>query len=188
MAHQFTTSYLADSLATFRGIKAMGERAMAQVTDDQLQAALDPESNSIAVIVKHLAGNMHSRWTDFLISDGEKPDRNRDAEFEAPPSTRATLMELWEWGWRLVFTALEPLTDADLGRTVYIRNEPHSVTQAINRQVAHLRLPRRADRLSGQTPGVVEVDVVDHPAREVGGGQREDGEQVHHNEMNHTIN
>ncbi|HEV2423634.1 MAG TPA: DUF1572 domain-containing protein [Terriglobia bacterium] len=137
MAHQFTTSYLADSLATFRGIKAMGERAMAQVTDDQLQAALDPESNSIAVIVKHLAGNMHSRWTDFLISDGEKPDRNRDAEFEAPPSTRATLMELWEWGWRLVFTALEPLTDADLGRTVYIRNEPHSVTQAINRQVAH---------------------------------------------------
>jgi hypothetical protein len=137
MPHEFTTSYLADSLTQFRAFKAMGERAMAQVTDDQLQVALDPESNSIAVIVKHMAGNMRSRWTDFLTSDGEKPDRNRDTEFEAPPATRAALMELWESGWRLVFSALEPLTDADLGRTVYIRNEPHSVMQAINRQVAH---------------------------------------------------
>jgi len=137
MAHQFTTSYLADSRAQFRSFKAMGERAMAQVTDDQLQVALDPESNSIAVIVKHLAGNMRSRWTDFLTSDGEKPDRNRDTEFEAPPATRAALMELWESGWRSVFSALEPLTDADLSRTVYIRNEPHSVMQAINRQIAH---------------------------------------------------
>jgi hypothetical protein len=137
MVHQFTTSYLADSLERFRGFKTMGERAMAQVSDDQLQVALDPESNSIAVIVKHLAGNMRSRWTDFLAADGEKPDRNRDSEFEAPPATRAALMELWESGWRAVFDALEPLTDADLVRTVYIRNEPHSVTQAINRQVAH---------------------------------------------------
>ncbi len=137
MAHEFTTSYLADSLSIFRMYKAMGERALAQVTDDQLQVALDPESNSIAVIVKHLAGNMRSRWTDFLTSDGEKPDRNRDTEFEAPPATRAALMEMWESGWRVVFSALEPLTDADLGRTVCIRNEPHSVMQAINRQVAH---------------------------------------------------
>ena len=137
MPHEFTTSYLADSLASFRSFKTMGERAMAQVTDDQLQIALDPESNSIAVIMKHLAGNMRSRWTDFLSSDGEKPDRKRDGEFEAPPATRAGLMDLWESGWQCVFAALEPLTEADLGRTVYIRNEPHSVMQAINRQVAH---------------------------------------------------
>ncbi|MFB3923081.1 MAG: DUF1572 domain-containing protein [Terriglobia bacterium] len=137
MAHEFSTSYLADSLGVFRAYKSLGERAMAQVTDEQLQVALDPESNSIALIVKHLAGNMRSRWTDFLTSDGEKPDRQRDTEFEAPPSTRAALMEMWEAGWRSVFDALEPLTDADLTRTVTIRNEPHSVMQAINRQVAH---------------------------------------------------
>jgi len=137
MAHQFTTSYLSDSLGVFRMFKAMGERAMVQVTDEQLQLALDPESNSIAVIVKHMAGNMRSRWTDFLITDGEKPDRNRDTEFEAPPSTRAEVMEMWETGWRCLFAALEPLTDADLERTVFIRTEPHSVMQAINRQVAH---------------------------------------------------
>ena len=110
---------------------------MAQVTDAQLVQALDSESNSIALIVKHMAGNMRSRWTDFLTTDGEKPDRNRDSEFEAPPATRAALMELWESGWRYVFAALEPLTDADLTRTVYIRAEAHSVMQAINRQVAH---------------------------------------------------
>ncbi|HZU09896.1 MAG TPA: DUF1572 family protein, partial [Pseudacidobacterium sp.] len=83
------------------------------------------------------AGNMRSRWTDFLTTDGEKPDRNRDTEFEAPPATRAELMALWDDGWKRVFTALEPLTDADLGRTVTIRGEAHSVMQAINRQVAH---------------------------------------------------
>lgn len=110
---------------------------MAQVTDAQLQTALDSESNSIAVIVKHLAGNMRSRWTDFLTTDGEKPDRNRDSEFEAPPATRAALMELWESGWRSLFAALEPLTEADLGRTILIRTEPHSVMQAINRQMGH---------------------------------------------------
>jgi hypothetical protein len=137
MAHQFTTFYVADSLAVFRTYKSMAERAMAQVTDDQLQVALDAESNSIAVIVKHIAGNMRSRWTDFLTSDGEKPDRNRDSEFEAPPDTRAALMEVWESGWRVLFAALEPLSESDLSRTVYIRTEPHSVMQAINRQMAH---------------------------------------------------
>jgi len=84
-----------------------------------------------------MAGNMRSRWTNFLTADGEKPDRNRDTEFEDPPATRAELMELWERGWRLVFGALEPLSDADLARTITIRTEPHSVMQAINRQVAH---------------------------------------------------
>jgi hypothetical protein len=137
MAHQFTASYVEDSLTLFRQCKSLGERAMAQVTDDQLTQTLDPESNSIAVIVKHLAGNMRSRWTDFLASDGEKPHRNRDSEFEAPPSTRAALIETWESGWRCVFAALEMLTETDLARTVYIRAEPHSVMQAINRQMAH---------------------------------------------------
>jgi hypothetical protein len=113
---------------------------MGQLSDEQLQLAIDPESNSIAVIVKHLAGNMRSRWTDFLTTDGEKPDRNRDCEFDAPPATRVALMQLWEAAWQLVFTALEPLSDSDLGRTVLIRNEPHSVMQAINRQVAHYAL------------------------------------------------
>ncbi len=137
MAHQFTTSYIEESQTIFRQIKSLAERAMAQVSDDQLTQTLDAESNSIAVIVKHLAGNMRSRWTDFLTTDGEKPDRNRDSEFEAPPFTRAALMETWESGWSCVFAALEPLMETDLKRTVYIRAEPHSVMQAINRQIAH---------------------------------------------------
>ena len=137
MAHQFTTSYVKDSIDLFRYYKNLAERAMAQCPDEALFTTLDAESNSIAIIVKHISGNMRSRWSDFLISDGEKPDRNRDTEFEEPPKTRAELMELWERGWKYVFDALQPLTDADLGRTVTIRNEPHSVMQAINRQVAH---------------------------------------------------
>jgi hypothetical protein len=137
MPVRFTTSYLDDSLETFRAYKRLAERAMDQLTDDQLFAALDEEMNSIAIIVKHMAGNMRSRWTDFLTSDGEKPDRDRDSEFEQAPATREDLMKVWESGWQHVFAALEPLTDADLGRTVTIRGEAHSVMQAINRQVAH---------------------------------------------------
>jgi len=137
MPHQFTTSYLKDSLDLFRYYKKLGERAMEQCPDEGLFATLDPESNSIATIAKHMAGNMRSRWVDFLTSDGEKPDRNRDTEFETPPRTRAELMTAWESGWSHVFTALEPLTEADMTRTVMIRTEPHSVMQAISRQVAH---------------------------------------------------
>jgi hypothetical protein len=137
MALKFTTSYLEDSLEVFRACKKQAERAMEQVTDEQLFAALDPEANSIAIIVKHMAGNMRSRWTEFLNTDGEKPDRNRDTEFEAPPATREALMQLWEQGWGHVFTALQPLSDADLGRKVMIRGEAHSVMQAINRQIGH---------------------------------------------------
>src|SRR5579883_2357452 len=137
MPHQFTTSYLEDSLAMFRQYKQQAERAMAQVSDGQLFAVLDGEANSIALIVKHMAGNMRSRWTDFLTTDGEKPDRNRDSEFEEPATTRAQLMEQWNAGWKRVFDALEPLADADLTRTVFIRGEAHSVMQAINRQIAH---------------------------------------------------
>lgn len=137
MTHEFTTSYLHDSLEVFHLYKRLAERALEQIPDEALFVTLDPESNSIAIIVKHMAGNMRSRWTDFLTTDGEKPNRNRDSEFEAPPATRAELMVTWEAGWRRVFEALEPLGDADLARTVLIRAEPHSVMQAINRQIAH---------------------------------------------------
>jgi hypothetical protein len=137
MALKFTTSYIEDSLAVFRQYKQLGDKAIAQVTDEQLFASLDEESNSIAIIVKHLTGNMRSRWTDFLTSDGEKPTRNRDSEFVDPPKTREALVQGWEQGWVCVFSAIEPLTDADLSRTITIRGEEHSVMQAINRQVAH---------------------------------------------------
>jgi Protein of unknown function (DUF1572) len=137
MALKFTTSYIEDSLTLFRQCKKIADGAMAQVTDEQLYVALDGEMNSIAVIAKHMAGNMRSRWTDFLTSDGEKPDRDRDAEFLDPPDGREALMNLWEHGWSCLFHALESLTDADLTRTVTIRGEAHSVMQAINRQVAH---------------------------------------------------
>ena len=137
MAHHFTALYLEDALNILRQTKRMAEKAIEQVNDDELTRTVDPESNSIALIVKHMTGNMRSRWTDFLGSDGEKPDRDRDTEFEAPPATRAAMMATWEAGWKCLFTALEPLTDSDLVRTVYIRAEPHSVMQAINRQLAH---------------------------------------------------
>jgi len=137
MALVFTTLYVEDAKAIFHQYKRLAEGAMAQVSDEQLCATFDPEMNSIAVIVKHMAGNMRSRWTDFLTTDGEKPSRNRDSEFEEPPATRTELMALWDDGWRCLFTALEGLTDADLVRTITIRGEAHSVMQAINRQVAH---------------------------------------------------
>lgn len=137
MALKFTTSYIEDALAVFHQYKQLGERAMQQVNDEQLFALLDDESNSIAIIVKHMTGNMRSRWTDFLTTDGEKPTRNRDSEFVDPPATREALLRDWEEGWGLVFRAIEPLTDSDLTRTITIRGEAHSVMQAINRQLAH---------------------------------------------------
>jgi len=137
MALQFTTSYIEDSRSLFAHYKKLAEGAMAQVTDEQLFVILDEEMNSIALIVKHMAGNMRSRWTDFLTSDGEKSDRNRDSEFVDPPQSRAALMEIWEDGWARLFSAIGPLSDADMSRTVTIRGEAHSVMQAINRQLAH---------------------------------------------------
>lgn len=137
MPLKFTTSYIEDSLTLLRYYKTLAERAMEQVTDEQLFAMLDEESNSIGIVVKHMAGNMRSRWTDFLTTDGEKPDRDRDTEFVDPPATRKALLDVWEDGWTRVFRALEPLSDADLGRVVTIRGEAHSVMQAVNRQVAH---------------------------------------------------
>jgi len=121
----------------FRYYKKLAERALAQCPEEGLRGALDGESNCIATIVKHMAGNMRSRWRDFLTTDGEKPDRNRDTEFEEPPKTRAELMAMWESGWKYMFDALEGLQEADLTRTVTIRTEPHSVMQAINRQMGH---------------------------------------------------
>jgi uncharacterized damage-inducible protein DinB len=137
MALKLTTNYLEDSLTLFRYYKKLGEDAIAQVSDEELTTLIDSESNSIAQIVKHMAGNMRSRWRDFLTTDGEKPDRNRDSEFVEPPATREALRAVWEAGWDEVVRALGPLTEADLSRTVLIRNEPHSVMQAINRQIAH---------------------------------------------------
>ena len=137
MALKFSTSYLEDSISLFRYYKRLAEGAMAQVSDEQLTATLDEEMNSIAQIVKHMTGNMRSRWTDFLNSDGEKPWRNRDSEFDTPFVTRPELMAEWDAAWQCVFSALEPLSDADLGLCVHIRGEAHSVMQAINRQLAH---------------------------------------------------
>ena len=137
MALKFTTSYLEDAIGVFQYYKRLADGAMCQLTDEQVFAALDPEMNSIAIIVKHLSGNMVSRWTDFLRSDGEKPTRNRDQEFEDAPTTRDAVMECWERGWQVLFGALEGLTASDLERVITIRGEAHSVMQAINRQMAH---------------------------------------------------
>ena len=138
MAESLGAHYLRDALERFRESKRQAERAMAQVGDDDFFRALDAESNSIALVVKHMSGNMRSRWTDFLTTDGEKPDRDRDSEFEDDPeATRDDLMRRWEEGWRAVFAAVEPLGEEDLMRTVMIRNEPHTVVQAINRQLTH---------------------------------------------------
>jgi hypothetical protein len=137
MAHERTESYLKDSITIFRYYKKLGENAIAQCPDAGLVAELDEQSNSIAIIVKHLAGNMISRWTDFLTTDGEKATRNRDGEFEAAPKTRAEILDLWEAGWNCFFAALDGLSDADMTKTITIRGEAHSVMQAINRQVAH---------------------------------------------------
>jgi hypothetical protein len=130
--------YLDEARRQFRGHKRLGEGAMAQLRDEDVFLTLDSESNSVALLVKHMAGNMRSRFRDFLTSDGEKPDRFRDREFELDSATtRADVMRWWEEGWAQVFAALDSLQNEDVMKTVTIRNEPHSVLQAINRQIAH---------------------------------------------------
>lgn len=132
------TNYLASSIAIFRQYKALAEKAMAQLSDESLLWQPNEESNSVYLIIKHMSGNMQSRWTDFLTSDGEKPWRNRDSEFEQPDRlSRKEIMDEWEKGWQCLFNALEPLTEADLAKLVYIRSEAHSVMEAVNRQVSH---------------------------------------------------
>jgi hypothetical protein len=137
MALEFTTSYIEDSSLLFRHYKKLADRAIAQATDLHLYQLLDEEANSIAIVMQHMAGNMKSRWTNFLSEDGEKPWRDRDREFEQPPATREALLQMWEEGWDCLFQALESLSGADLSRSVPIRGEAHSVMQAINRQVSH---------------------------------------------------
>jgi len=130
--------YLDDALGEFRKLKGFGDKALAQISEEDWLRQLDLESNSIAIVVKHIVGNMRSRWTDFLTTDGEKPDRNRDTEFElGRADTKERLLERWEAGWRLLFEAISPLAPEDLQKTVVIRGEPHSVLQAINRQLTH---------------------------------------------------
>jgi uncharacterized protein DUF1572 len=134
----FERHYLDDTMLQLRKLKTQAEKAIAQIEERDLFEVLDPEANSIALIMKHVAGNMRSRWTDFLTSDGEKPDRDRDREFVLEPGdTRATLMSIWEDGWSRAFEAISSLTPEDLGRTIRIRGEAHTVVEAINRQVAH---------------------------------------------------
>ncbi len=129
--------YLEDVLARLRGTKRLADEAAAQVSDEEFFRAPDAESNSIALIMKHMAGNMRSRWTDFLTSDGEKPDRHRDSEFEHEGEDRQGILDAWEAGWRLVFDAIGALRPDDLTREITIRHEPYTVVSAINRQLAH---------------------------------------------------
>jgi len=128
---------LTAAIDEFQKIKKLADKAIEQLSDEQLHTKIDAEANSVAVIMRHMAGNMRSRWVDFLVSDGEKATRMRDQEFEDVAQTRAELGAEWEHGWQCVFDALAPLTDADLQRTVIIRGEPHSVYKAMSRQVAH---------------------------------------------------
>jgi hypothetical protein len=138
MATDLAAHYLDEARRQMRGYKRMGEGAMAQLGDDEFFLSLDPESNSVAILVKHLAGNMRSRFTDFLTSDGEKPDRFRDREFEVSGATsREDVMAWWEEGWACVLGAIDALKSEDVTRSVTIRGEPHTVLQAINRQIAH---------------------------------------------------
>lgn len=130
-------SLLATSIDELRKVKKLADKAIAQLDDAELHVRLDADGNSVAVLMRHMAGNMRSRWTDFLTSDGEKPDRQRDQEFEDAPLGRDELREEWEAGWQLVFDALTPLQDADLTRIVHIRSEPHTVHKAICRQIVH---------------------------------------------------
>ena len=138
MNEPFAQHYLKDALRTFRDYKKLAEGALAQISDEDFFKTLDEESNSIAVNIKHMAGNMISRWTNFLTTDGEKPERDRDMEFEMlPGTTKDDMLGYWEKGWKCVFDAIEPLKADDLMRTVTIRGQEHTVVQAINRQIAH---------------------------------------------------
>ncbi len=131
-------SYLVDIVRTYRHFKALGDGALSQMSDAHLHALIDPDANSVAIIVKHLAGNLRSRFTDFLTSDGEKPDRDRDAEFESPePVSRGDMLRGWESAWAIALGSIESLTAADLEKTVTIRGEPFLVVEALNRLAAH---------------------------------------------------
>ena len=130
-------NFHADAVESFRNCKKLAERAIEQISDEEFFATIDEEANSVAIVVKHIAGNLVSRWTDFLTTDGEKPDRNRDAEFEMTDDSRKELMEFWERGWKILFDNIVPLTLEDFSRTVTIRGQEHTVVEALNRQLTH---------------------------------------------------
>ncbi|MET0626351.1 MAG: DUF1572 family protein [Pyrinomonadaceae bacterium] len=137
MTDSLAEHYLEDAAKVFRNQKRLADGAVAQVSDEEFFRAIDPESNSLALIMKHMAGNMRSRWTDFLTTDGEKPDRHRDSEFIVEGEDRAAVLERWEAGWRMLFDTLASLKGVDPMRTVTIRGEPHTVVMAVNRQLSH---------------------------------------------------
>ena len=137
MSEEIIKTYHSDALQSFRNYKGLAERAIEQIDDKEFFAVIDAESNSVAVIVKHIAGNLHSRWRDFLTSDGEKQDRNRDTEFEMTGDSRESLMQFWEKGWQTLFDNVEALTADDFSKTITIRGQSHTVVEAINRQLTH---------------------------------------------------
>lgn len=130
-------NYLSDAIQSFRNYKKLADKAIAQVSDEDFFRQIDAESNSIAIIIKHIAGNQISRWTDFLITDGEKDFRNRDSEFIRENETRESLLGFWERGWKCLFDALESLSVDDFSKTVTIRGQAHTICEAINRQLTH---------------------------------------------------
>ena len=130
-------TFLEESIKSFRGLKSNAEKAIEQVSDAEMHWSYNEESNSIAIIVKHMAGNMISRWTDFLTTDGEKPDRNRDGEFEDDFQSRQQIMDYWNKGWKIFLDTLNSLREEDLLKRVFIRKEPHTVIRALQRQLAH---------------------------------------------------
>ena len=181
MADQTTHEalFIDELRAEARSYRELADRALAQVDDAGFVLTLDAESNSIALIVKHVASNLRSRWTNFFTEDGEKPDRQRDREFELEPEdTRAALMARWEAGWSCLFATLDGMTPEDLSRTVVIRAMPHTVTRAALRSLAHTAEPRRPDRAPGQARVERSLAVAHHPARTVGAGEPDDAGAV----------
>ncbi len=137
MSESFRQHYLNNTRKLFRYYKSLGDKSLVQIDEEKIHFNFDENSNNVAIIVKHIAGNMLSRWTDFLNSDGEKEWRNRDTEFEDTFQSKAEMMDYWEKGWNCLFNAIDPLKEEDVNKTIYIRNEGHSVMEAMNRQLAH---------------------------------------------------
>jgi hypothetical protein len=175
----FRQAYLHDIARAFRNYKALGDRAMAQVSDENLHALVDPDANSIAIIVKHLGGNLQSRFTDFLTADGEKPNRNRDDEFEMPvQATRTEIMEWWESGWASALKAIDALTADDVDHTIQIRGEAFLVVEALSRSVTHAayhvgQIVMLAKHLAG--PHWASLSIPKRRSKEVGAGRYKEG-------------
>ena len=180
--------YLVDLVRTFRNYKALGDGALSQVSDADLHTLVDPGANSIAVIVQHLAGNLRSRFTDFLTSDGEKPDRDRDAEFEMPQRlSRDDLVGRWDEAWAIALASVGSLTAADLERTVTIRGEPFLVARGRQPPGRARRVSRRPDRAARQALRGPGVEVVEHPERAVEAGEGRVQAGNHSGKVNRSI-